>query len=502
MTELHFPWLGLAILVPLFGSALVGRLRDADRGRKWCLVFCGATLVCALGAWLDFALLGVPEADERGNVLSGLFGADLLMVDQLSAPLLPMTALIYALTAIATVRTKVRRFSFGWTLASEAIAMATFCCKDPWVLIVLLVAGVVPPYLELRARGKPTRVHVVHMAAFVVLLVLGQALVDRETGQHSHSFWAVAPLLGAVMVRCGIVPFHCWMTDMFEHATFGTALLRVTPMVGAYAAFRLLLPIAPDAVLHGLGWISLVTAVYASGMALVQREARRFFCYLFLSQSALVLVGLGTVVSPEGHLDVPGMIPPGAAEISAIGLTGALCVWLSVGLALTGLGLTLRALEARRGRLSMVEFQGLYEHAPNLAMCFALTGLASVGFPGTFGFVGTEILIDGAVEAFPYDIGIAVVIAAAINGIAIVQAYFRLFTGTRYASSVSLLIRARERYAVLGLAALILIGGLNPQPGVASRFAAAEELLRQRAALAADAPKADRHASQQVSDNR
>ena len=204
-------------------------------------------MVCALGAWLDFALLEVPEADERGNVLSGLFGADLLVVDQLSAPLLPMTALIYALTAIATVRTKIRRFSFAWTLASESIAMATYSCRDPWVLIVLLVAGVVPPYLELRARGKPTRVHDVHMAAFVVLLVLGQALVEKETAQQSHTFWAVAPLLLAVMVRCGIVPFHCWITDMFEHATFGTALLRVTPMVGAYAAFRLLLPIAPDA---------------------------------------------------------------------------------------------------------------------------------------------------------------------------------------------------------------------------------------------------------------
>jgi NADH-quinone oxidoreductase subunit M len=284
------------------------------------------------------------------------------------------------------------------------------------------------------------------------------------------------------------------MTDLFEHATFGTALLRVTPMVGAYAAVRLLLPIAPDAVLHGLGYISLVTAVYASGMALVQREVRRFFCYLFLSHSALVLVGLGTVVANIDDTEAPASAAASgdvasasvaAGEVSVVGLTGALCVWLSVALAQTGLGLTLRALEARCGRLSMNDFQGLYEHTPNLAMCFALTGLASVGFPGTFGFVGTEILIDGAVESFPYDIGVAVVFAAAINGIAVVQAYFRLFTGTRYASSVSLMIRVRERYAVLALAALILLGGLYPQWGVASRHAAAEELLKQRAGLAA-----------------
>ena len=117
------------------------------------------------------------------------------------------------------------------------------------------------------------------------------------------------------------------MTDLFEHATFGTALLFVTPLVGAYAAVRLVLPIAPDWVLRSIGLLSLATAVYAAGMALIQRDARRFFCYLFLSHSALVLVGLE-------------MVTP-------IGLTGALCVWLSVALAMGGFGLTLRALESR-----------------------------------------------------------------------------------------------------------------------------------------------------------
>jgi NADH-quinone oxidoreductase subunit M len=181
---------------------------------------------------------------------------------------------------------------------------------------------------------------------------------------------------------------------------------------------------------------------------------------LFLSHSALVFVGLW-------------MVTP-------LGLTGALCVWLSVGLALGGFGLTLRALEARCGRLSLADFQGLYDHTPNLAMCFVLTGLASVGFPGTFGFVGGELLVDGAVVTYPY-VGVAVVLAAALNGIAIVQAYFLLFTGRQYFSSVSLRIRVRERYAVLTLAALILIGGLVPQPGVASRQEAAESILKSRA---------------------
>ncbi len=458
MTELHLPWLELALLSPLCGAVIAARLKDWHLARKASLFFFGLTLAFATGAWLDFQFLGVLAADDRGHLLSRLLGGhEVLVIDQLSAPLLPLVALLYFLTASATVRTKVRRFSLPLSLVSESLMLTMYSLRIPWAVIALLAIGTLVPYFELRARGKPTRIYCLHMLLFVVLLVGGQVLVDRAQGDITP--WLVLPLVLAVLVRNGIVPFHLWMADLFEHATFGSALLFVTPMAGAYAAIRLLVPIAPTEVLQYVGLLALATAFYGAGMALIQREARRFFCYLFLSNAALVLVGLD-VVSPNG-------------------MTGGLCVWLSVGLSLGGLGLTLRALEARRGKLSMREFQGLYEHTPNLAICFGLTGLASVGFPGTFGFIGGELLVEGAVDAYPL-VGITVVLAAAINGIAIVQAFFRLFAGGQYRSSVSLNIRRRERFAVLTLAGLILLGGFIPQPIVESRSRAAEELLEQR----------------------
>jgi NADH-quinone oxidoreductase subunit M len=384
------------------------------------------------------------------------------VIDELSGHLLPLIALLYALTIAATARTKGRRFSFPLTLISEAITLATFSCKQPWVVILLLAVGTVPPYIELRSRGRPTRIYVLHMTAFVALMTIGWSMVRLQGVDHPAALWSLAPLLLAVFIRSGIAPLHAWIADLFENASLGTALLFVAPLPGAYAAVRLLLPVSPDWVLRSMGLISLATAVYASGLALVQRDARRFFCYLFLSHSSLVLVGL------EG--------------VTPISLTGALCVWLSASLALSGFGLTLRALEARLGRLSLADFRGLYEHTPNLAMCFVLTGLASVGFPGAFGFVGMELLVDGAVSAYPY-VGVVVVLAAALNGIAVVRAFFLLFTGTHYFSAVSLQIRVRERYAVLALAALILVGGLFPQPVVTSCNRAAETLQQQRLAL-------------------
>jgi NADH-quinone oxidoreductase subunit M len=460
MNLLHLPWLELAIAVALIGFPSVSLLRDPDRAYRWGLAFTGLSFACSVLAWLAFHLGVPPELGESWSVQPALFGRQLFRLDQLNAPLVPVVALLHFLIALATARTHMRRFSFSWSLAAEAIRLATFSAQDPWVLIGLLAVSTVPPYVELVNRGRPTRVYVLHMALFVGLLVVGWAGVEFGRSPAAPApWWALVPLLAALLIRCGTVPAHCWLTDWFEHASLGIALLYVTPLSGVFAVVRLVLPIGPSWALRSIGLLSLTTAVYAAGMATIQRESRRFFAYLFLSHASLVLVGL------ELHTE--------------LSLTGSLSLWFAVILSLGGFGLTLRALEARFGRLSLADYHGLYEHSPTLAVCFLLTGLASVGFPCTLGFIATELLVDSAVEANPY-VGIAVVAAAALNGIAVVRAYFLLFTGTRHVSTVSLGIGWRERIAVLSFSALILGGGLFPQPGVTTRQRAAEEILEDR----------------------
>ena len=460
MNLLELPWLELAIAAALVGSPIVSRFRDPDRAYHWALFFTGTSFACASLAWLSF-YQGVPADLTRGYSLQPwLFGRRFLALDELSAPLVPAIALLHFLTAMATARTHMRRFSFSWSLASESIRLATFSVRDPWLLIALLAVATLTPYVELVNRGRPTRIYVLHMGLFVMLLAGGWALVEFTARPDAPPpGWATLPLVAAILIRCGTVPAHCWLTDWFEHSSLGIALLYVAPLSGVYAAVRLVLPVAPDWVLRSIGLIALFTAVYAAGMATVQREKRRFFAHLFLSLAALVLVGLG--------LD---------RELS---LCAALCLWFSAVLSVGGFGLTLRALEARFGRLSLTEYHGLYDHAPALAVFFLLTGLASVGFPGTLGFISSELLVDSAVEA-NLSIGIGVLVASALNGIAVLRAYFRLFTGTRHVSSVSLGVGPRERVAVLTLSALILGGGLYPQPGVSTRARAAEEILRDR----------------------
>jgi NADH-quinone oxidoreductase subunit M len=113
-----------------------------------------------------------------------------------------------------------------------------------------------------------------------------------------------------------------------------------------------------------------------------------------------------------------------------------------------------------------------------LGILFLVTGLGSIGFPGTLGFVGTELLLDG-VRRIPL-VATAIVAVAALNGLAVLHAYFRVFTGVRHVTSIDLKLRWPEQVAVLIFTALILGGGLYPQPGVESRYHAAVKLIEIR----------------------
>jgi NADH-quinone oxidoreductase subunit M len=121
---------------------------------------------------------------------------------------------------------------------------------------------------------------------------------------------------------------------------------------------------------------------------------------------------------------------------------------------------------------------------PVLAISFLAMGLACTGFPGTLGFAGQELLVDGAVDMFPF-MGFAVVITAALTGLAVLRMYFSLFCGRPEAIShpgSRLGLRAREAWTFVALVIALVGFGLTPRPLVDSRFDASEEILRLRQA--------------------
>lgn len=465
MPELHFPWIVASIAVPLLGALCLCFVRHADQARRCGILFCSITLALTCGGLSDYLLLPGFEAHDlwlwgRLAAADNDLAVDILMVDEFSAFLFPLAALIFGVVFMSTLRTNAPRFPMKLALISEAILLATFSCRGSWALIGLLALGTIPPFIELRRYSRCVNIYAWHMSLFVGLLVVGYAWLGMTDVATNAAILPCVLLTAAALLRSGILPFHLWLADLYEKGSFGTAILFTTPLVGAYAAMRLVLPIAPTELLQGIAMVSLTTAVYAAGIALVQREARRLFCYILLSQSSLVLVGLEL--------------------LTPIGLTGALCLWLSVGLSLTGFGITLRSLEARISRVSLADFHGLYRQMPIFSGFFLLTGLASIGFPLTIGFIGMDLLIEGAARVFP-QIAMMVVFVAALNGIAVLFAYFRIFTGRHNPTLIPMNVRLGERVAVLMLSVLILGGGLLPQPGVTSRYHAVQELTKQRA---------------------
>src|SRR5262245_38694625 len=106
---LPLPWLELAIMVALVGALFVSRLRDPIRAWRWGLMFTGGVLLCAALSCLGLYLCRLKGVEGGWSFESHLFGREQLSVDELSAPLLPLVALLHFLTALATGRTKMRR---------------------------------------------------------------------------------------------------------------------------------------------------------------------------------------------------------------------------------------------------------------------------------------------------------------------------------------------------------------------------------------------------------
>ena len=442
MTLSALPFLDLAVGLLAAGALLTGRRADPLRTiRVAFAVAGGATGLATLASAAYFA---------------GATPAGVLRVDELTALLVPLVSLMHLLTVLGTARTKLRRLSFPRMLGAEAVRLAVFgwpgggpAGDGVWGFVGLVVLADAFPVWELVARRQTARLYLLHLVPFAACLAGGEWLL---TGGGDRTAGAVLVAV-AVAIRCGVVPAHGWVSDLCERASFGTALLAFSPGVGLLVAARLLVPVVPEAAGDGVELLAVVTAVLAAAVAVVQRSARRLFACLAVSYSALALTGIlsGTTA----------------------GVTAGYAVWAAALVSLGGVGLTLRAVEARIGRLDLTRYHGLYDLTPELAVGYLVCALAGVGFPGTVGFVAGELVAEAAVEDGSALVLAAVLAASALNSIAVMRAYYLVFTGTTHPAAVPLAATRRERATVLILAALVLGFGLVPQPWVGTRARAA-----------------------------
>jgi NADH-quinone oxidoreductase subunit M len=456
-------WLaGLVALPALVIGASCLRM-DVERLRRLAVASAIAMVLAALVIPLSPSLRDFSIRTSALTWIPG--GEDLIRIDTLSRALLPFAAGLWLLTVAVTPRAALDRRGLRRTAIATLLTVASFLTESAVVLLLLSAAsvGVFLSALADPAHRYQRRVVAAYLGASTLLFAVGVALLVSPGMQGTRietvAMWLIVV---AALVRKGIVPFHAWVPEVFDRGRMGPAILFNAPQVGAYITVVLIVPRASPEMLRTIALLALGTAVYGAALALVQRSARRACGYLFMSQSALVMAGLDCT--------------------SVTALAGGLLVWLSAGWGFAGLARCVLVLEARRGRLDLTRYHGGYDRMPVLAISFLAMGLACTGFPGTLGFIGQELLVDGAVDVFPF-MGFAVVIASALTGLAVLRMYFSLFCGRSDVlahPSLRLGLRPREAWTFVALV-IVLIGlGLVPRPLVDSRFNASDEIFRLR----------------------
>ena len=123
-------------------------------------------------------------------------------------------------------------------------------------------------------------------------------------------------------------------------------------------------------------------------------------------------------------------------------------------------------LSNRRGTAEIAAFGGAQKVAPVLAGVFLVSGLATLGLPGTANFVGEFTIMTGTWPTQPVAVAVAV-LGTVLAAVYVLWAYQRVFTGEvteQTEQHITSDLDLREKLVVAPLIALLLVFGFVPQP--------------------------------------
>ena len=475
----------ITVAAPLIGSAVTAVGLTRGRPRRLAVAMALVSLLASLAITMLWSQTdGAPRlfGDRLG-------GGRFVCIDGITAVLLPYVALVEMAILLVAPRRALEPSAVARLLFGAAATFALFLTSHPLLLVALWCATALPTWISVRSTPggyAAARVFAIAMSTAVLCMTIGTVLLVIDPPWAAAAGWVGSAggwlVAIAVMVRKGIFPFHSWYPALFSGATMSTALAATMPQVASYTAVRLLIghvdhPEGVAAELVVLSQMALVTATYGAALAIVQRDLRSLIGTLAMSQSAMVLAGLAGTLPME--------------------LNGAFCVWISSGLALTGIGLVSWALESRAGPIRLDTPQGRFWDAPALAAFFLLFGLAGIGLPGTLSFVADDLIVSGSLDE-QLHAGLLVILATVLSGIAMMRGWFHVFGGPVDSEGTRHAILPRERLALTILLAVLFLLGLWPDPLVRALDRATGRLL----GVSAAAPGLDMQDLQDLQEGR
>ena len=270
-----------------------------------------------------------------------------------------------------------------------------------------------------------------------------------ETITHWSMFFFVATLI----VRKGLFPFHGWTLQSFEKGPLLPKAVLFNSHLGALLVLRAQssgMSVLEHPSLEWLSLLALVTALITSLRGLIEKKPRRLMAFVCISQASFILSGL--------------------LATNAEGVMGGMLHWAVVALASTSLIAIVRILEVRVIDVADPTAPlGLAVRAPRLAVFFLLSGLALVGLPGTMGYCAEDLLFHG-VQDHHSVMGVALLLATAINAINLMRLYSVLFLGVLPKNVIEVPdALPRERWPLTVLVVLLVMGGLYPRWPIALR---------------------------------
>lgn len=402
---INWPLLSLLIAVPLVGALITLMIRgDAAvvaRNARWVALWTsGANFVLSLFLWGNFdGSTANFQFVERHEWISGLNIAYHVGVDGISVLFVLLTTLLTPLCILASwqsIGDRVKEYMIAF-LILETMMIGMFCALDLVIFYVFFEAVLIPMFLIIGVWGGPRRVY----AAFKLFLytLLGSVLMllaviamyhDAGTADIptllNHSFppgiqpWLWLAFFASFAVKVPMWPVHTWLPDAHVEApTAGSVILAgVLLKFGGYGFLRFSLPMFPLASADFAPLIfalSVIAVVYTSLVALAQEDMKKLIAYSSVAHMGFVTVGTFT--------------------LTVQGIEGAIYQMLSHGVVSAALFLIVGVVYDRIHSREISVYGGLVERMPVYALTFMLFMLASVGLPGTGGFVGEFLVLLG-----------------------------------------------------------------------------------------------------------
>ncbi|HEY1695430.1 MAG TPA: NADH-quinone oxidoreductase subunit M [Polyangiaceae bacterium] len=402
-------------------------------------------------------------------------------VDGVSLWLVLLTVFITPIAAWASfgpVQTRIKDWCFALLLL-EGGMLGSFLALDLFLFYVFWELMLVPMYVMIGVWGGTNRiksaVKFFLYTMFGSVLMLGAILyiaysyAKANGGVPSFDYfelqrlmiprhvqiWLWGAFTLAFVIKVPMFPVHTWLPDAHTEApTAGSIILAAVMLkMGTYGYLRYSIGLFPEASAEfaaNLAGVAVLGGIlYGALCAWKQEDVKRLIAYSSVAHLGYVMLGLFAMTSASIEGGILQMVNHGVS-------TGMLFLLFGV-------------IYDRRHTRHIEDFGGLAKPMPVYATLFVVATLASVGLPGTNGFVGEFMVITGTatsvhlgrfagVQAMGAAIG---VVLGAIYMLMVVQKMF--FGPVRHKENRRLPdVNARELVCLAPLAMMIFVIGFFP----------------------------------------